>query len=164
MNVIPVSGTVRVKERGSNRYVTLRAGDQIPVGSSVDTREGRVTIVAAGRGGTSDFFDGLFKISQTRGSRPLTTLTLTEQLACPRRASAAAKKKTRKLWGDGSGRFRTAGRYAAATVRGTRWLVQDRCTSTSVRVTRGSVTVRDQVKRKNVIVRAPRSYTARRKR
>ena len=38
----PVSGTVRIKEPGSNRYVTLQAGDQIPVGSRVDTRDGRV--------------------------------------------------------------------------------------------------------------------------
>ena len=40
------------------------------------------------------------------------------------RAGGAAKKpKSRKLWGDGKGKFRTKGRYAAATVRGTRWLV-----------------------------------------
>ena len=166
VNATPVSGTVRVKEPGSNRYVTLRAGDQIPVGSRVDTRDGRVTLETAG-GGKADFFDGLFRITQARGKRPLTTLTLTEQLDCPRarRASAAAKKpKSRKLWGSGSGRFRTTGNYSAATVRGTRWLVTDRCTSTTTRVTQGSVTVRDLVKRRNVIVRASRSYTARKRR
>ena len=166
VNVTPVSGTVRVKERGSNRYVTLRAGDQIPVGSSVDTRDGRVTLETAG-GGKADFFDGLFRISQGRGARPLTTLTLTEPLDCRRaaRASGAAKKpKSRKLWGSGTGRFRTQGSYSAATIRGTRWLVTDRCTSTTTRVTQGVVTVRDLEKRKNVIVRAPRSYTARQRR
>ncbi len=166
VNATPVSGTVRVKEPGSNRYVTLRAGDQIPVGSRVDTRDGRVTLETAG-GGKADFFDGLFRISQARGKRPLTTLTLTEALDCrsARRASASAKKpKSRKLWGSGSGRFRTTGNYSAATVRGTRWLVTDRCTSTTTRVTQGSVTVRDLVKRRNVIVRASRSYTARKRR
>ena len=121
-------------------------------------------IVAAGQGGTAKFFDGVFRISQTGGSRPLTTLTLTEPLSCPRRASAAAKAKTRRLWGDGKGRFRTSGKYSAATVRGTKWLVTDRCDSTTTRVTQGSVSVRDKVKRWTVVVRKGRSYTARRAR
>ena len=47
VNVLPVSGTVRIKRRGSNRYVDLKAGEQIPNGSSIDARKGRVTIVAA---------------------------------------------------------------------------------------------------------------------
>ena len=53
-----------------------------------------------------------------------------------RRASAATKPKSRKLWGDGKGKFRTRGQYAAATVRGTKWLVQDSCSGTLTRVTR----------------------------
>ena len=28
-----------------------------------------------------------------------------------------------KLWGSGKGKFRTTGKYSAATVRGTIWLV-----------------------------------------
>jgi hypothetical protein len=165
VNATPVSGTVRIKERGSNRYVTLQAGDQIPVGSSVDTREGRVTLETAG-GGKADFFDGLFRIGQGRGARPLTTLTLTERIDCRRRATASQKRKPRKrkLWGSGTGRFRTTGNYSAATVRGTRWLVTDRCTSTTTKVTQGSVTVRDLVKRRNVVVRSGRSYIARARR
>jgi ferric-dicitrate binding protein FerR (iron transport regulator) len=47
----------------------------------------------------------------------------------------------RKLWGDGRGRFRTRGRYGAATVRGTKWVTQDRCNGTLVRVVRGRVRV-----------------------
>jgi hypothetical protein len=96
----------------------------------------------------------------------VTTLTLTVPLACPRgrRASAATRKRSRRLWGDGRGRFRTTGQFSSATVRGTRWLVQDRCTSTTTRVRVGSVTVRDRVRGRTVIVRAPRSYTARRAR
>ena len=40
------------------------------------------------------------------------------------RASIAAKgKKKRKLWGDGSGKFKTQGKHSAATVVGTKWLV-----------------------------------------
>ena len=55
------------------------------------------------------------------------------------------------------------GRYASATVRGTTWLVQDTCTSTLTRVKKGTVAVNDFVKHKTVLLRAPRSYTARRK-
>ena len=90
-----------------------------------------------------------------------------EKLSCGRggKASAAAKKKKkRQLWGDGSGKFRTDGSYSSATVRGTNWMVQDSCTSTLTKVKRGSVTVRDFVKKKNVIVKAGKQYVAKKKR
>jgi ferric-dicitrate binding protein FerR (iron transport regulator) len=81
------------------------------------------------------------------------------------KASAAARrKKVRSLWGDGKGRFRTKGRRAAATVRGTKWFTQDRCDSTKITVKRGVVQVRDFVKRKNVTVKKGHSYVARKKR
>ena len=57
--------------------------------------------------------------------------------AIPRSRAAGA------LWGNGRGRFRTRGRYGAATVRGTKWLTQDRCDGTLVRVKRGKVDVED---------------------
>jgi FG-GAP-like repeat/FG-GAP repeat len=170
VNVIPVSGTVRVRRPGSKTYVVLTAGAQIPVGSSIDTRAGRVTITAAqgkGKTASADFYDGLFTLTQTKGSKPLATLTLTEKLGCPRasHASSAAKKpKSRKLWGSGSGSFRTRGQYSAATVRGTQWLTQDTCGATLTRVVKGVVSVRDEVKHRTVIVRAGKRYTARRRR
>ena len=80
-----------------------------------------------------------------------------------RRRGAAAKKKTRKLWGEGKGNFRTDGKFSSATVRGTRWLVTDRCDGTLTRVTEGSVTRARLQKRKNVIVRAGKQYLARAK-
>jgi hypothetical protein len=169
VNVKPVSGTVRIRRPGRRRFVTLTAEAQTPVGSSVDTRKGRISITAAqgaGKTASADFFDGLFKLTQTKGRKPLATLTLTEKLSCPKagRAIAAAKKKKRRLWGDGKGRFRTKGKHSAATVVGTRWLVEDRCKSTLTRVTRGRVKVRDFVKKKTVTVRAGKRYTARAKR
>ena len=169
VNVALVSGKVRIKRRGSKRFVTLAAEAQIPVGSSIDTRRGRIAITAAqgaGRTASADFFDGLFKLTQAKGSK-LTTLALTERLSCPRKGSAstaAKKKKKRRLWGDGSGKFRTKGKHSAATVVGTRWLVEDRCKSTLTRVVRGRVSVRDFAKKKTVIVRAGKRYTARAKR
>ena len=58
-------------------------------------------------------------------------------------ASAKRRKRVRRLWGDGKGSFRTSGRYSAATVRGTRWLTEDRCDGTITRVVRGEVRVDD---------------------
>jgi len=67
----------------------------------------------------------------------------------------------RALWGDGKGSFRTRGRFAAATIRGTRWLTADRCDGTLVRVVKGSVTVRDLLKRKSLVVKRAKRYVAR---
>ena len=36
----------------------------------------------------------------------------------------ALRRRSGSLWGDGRGRFRTRGRYGAATVRGTKWLTR----------------------------------------
>ena len=69
----------------------------------------------------------------------------------------------RRLFGDGKGSFRTRGRNAAATVRGTRWSVQDRCDGTLVTVQRGRVEVRDLVRRRTVFVRTGHTYLARRR-
>jgi hypothetical protein len=62
-------------------------------------------------------------------------------------------RRQRHLWGDGKGRFPHRGRFSSATVRGTRWVVIDRCDGTLTRVVRGSVTVRDRVRNKTVILR-----------
>jgi hypothetical protein len=166
VNALPESGTIKIKLPGSDKFVELEEGQQIPLGTIVDARNGVVTIVAAaGNGQTAKFYAGIFKLSQTKGEKPITVLTLVEKLTgCKsgKQASAAAKKKKkRRLWGNGKGRFRTRGRHSAATVVGTTWLVQDRCTSTLTRVVRGKVRVRDFVKKKNVIVTAGKKYVAR---
>ena len=166
VNAYVVRGKVRIKLRGKKKFVELEAGQQIPVGTTVDTTKGRVTIVAAGEQ-TADFYDGVFKIAQNSAAKPLTTLKLVEKLRCPSggRASVAAKgKKKRRLWGDGSGKFKTEGKHSAATVVGTKWLVEDRCKSTTTRVTSGVVSVRDFAKRKTVTVRAGKKYVAKAKR
>jgi CSLREA domain-containing protein len=166
VNALPKSGKVKIKLPGSDKFVELEEGQQIPLGTIVDTRKGRVTIVAAsGDGQTADFYAGIFKLSQTKGSKPITVLTLVEKLTgckSKKKANAAAKKKRkRRLWGDGRGRFRTKGKNSAATVLGTKWLVEDRCASTLTRVVRGKVRVRDFVKKKTVTVKAGKKYVAR---
>ncbi|MBE2318970.1 hypothetical protein DVA67_023555 [Solirubrobacter sp. CPCC 204708] len=172
VNVSVRRGRIFIKIPPSKTFVELKGAMQIPVGATIDATRGRVNLVSTT--GTGDqtqlawFYDGVFKVGQTRGAKPITDLALAEALAkCPKRsggrASAAQKKKkTRKLWGEGKGAFRTSGKYSSATVRGTKWLVTDRCDGTLTRVTQGSVLVRDFKRKRNVVVRAGKQYLARR--
>jgi hypothetical protein len=161
-----VSGTVRIKGK-NGKFRKLRDDEAIPLGSTVDATKGRVHLTSAAGGGKTqagDFYQGAFVITQTRGAKPITQLALFGKLSCPKkkkRATASAKKKVRRLWGDGKGRFRTKGRHGAATVRGTKWLTEDRCDGTLVRVKRGKVAVRDFGRRKTVLVKKGHAYLAR---
>jgi len=167
VNVNRSSGIVKVKLPGSDEFFNLRDAQQVPIGSTFDTVKGRVNLVAAanntGKTQKAWFYEGQFKLAQTKGSKPVTTLKLTGALSCGRSsgATAAAKKKKRRLWGDGKGRFRTQGGSSSATVRGTRWLIEDRCNGTLTKVKRGTVAVRDFKRKKTVIVRAGKQYFAR---
>ncbi len=164
-----VSGRVGIRRPGSKQEVDLKGSDVIPLGSTIDAEKGALELTSVPKRGaapqTAKFYEGVFKVTQSGGT---TVLALAQPLAsCRGRvASAAAKKKPSKrhLWGDGKGAFRTSGKYSSATVRGTKWLVQDSCAGTLTRVVRGSVTVRDKVRRKTVTVAAGKSYLARARR
>ena len=69
-------------------------------------------------------------------------------------------RRVRRLWGSGKGKFRTRGRYSSATVRGTVWRTEDRCDGTLTQVQEGSVTVRDIGRKKDIVIRAGKSYLA----
>ena len=168
VNLKLLSGIVLYKPPGSRKFLKLTDDVQVPVGTTLDTLKGRVSITASSdrKGGTNKswFYSGVFKIKQALAAKPVTELQLTgAKLSCKKASAAAKKPKTRKLWGDGSGSFRTRGQFSSATVRGTKWVVIDRCDGTLTRVARGVVTVRDFVKRKTVIVRAGKQYLARKK-
>ena len=161
-------------------FTPIRGAQVMPVGSIVHAVRGRLaltSVATATRGGrtvrtqTADFYAGIFQIQQARGRRPATTLNLrSTNLAsvCGSSASGstatAAQRRPRvvsRLWGNGTGRFRTKGRHSAATVRGTKWLTQERCDGTLTQVQRGIVRVRDLPARRTVTVRAGGSYLAR---
>ena len=170
INGAPKRGTVRVKFPGDSSFHQLTDGDQLPNNTIVDTRNGRITLYVAGKNGkvtNADFYEGLFKLKQSKKGKKTTTLTLIEKLSCKgvgKAANAARKRKRRRhLWGDGHGSFTTKGRNSAATVLGTKWLVQDTCTTTLTKVKRGKVRVRDFIKHKTVIVRKGHRYIARSK-
>jgi hypothetical protein len=167
--VRPVAGTVKIRLPGTRRYVVLDGAQSIPLGASIDVRHGRIRLTSArsrsGKTQAATFYSGVFKVTQ-RGS--YTELTLGgPPVVCSSRASASSKHtkrrkhKTRRLWGRGSGRFRTRGQYSAATVRGTTWLVQDSCRGTLTRVVRGVVAVRDRVRHRTILLRAHKRYLAR---
>ena len=84
-------------------------------------------------------------------------------------ARAAARRRLsrrtiRRLRSNAKGRFRTRGRYSSATVRGTSWTTTDRCDGTLTKVTRGTVTVRDLRRHKNITLRKGKSYLAKARR
>ena len=168
VNAAVRAGTVRFRLPGQTGFVELTAPQQVPIGTTFDTTAGRVTLTSAAdaKGATQHawFYEGTFTIGQTTGAEPLTTLTLAGALpVCAKgaRRGRGHARRQRHLWGDGKGRFRTGGRFSSATVRGTRWVVSDRCDGTLTRVVRGSVTVRDRVHDKTVVVRAGEQYLAR---
>jgi hypothetical protein len=170
VGVQKVGGKVLVKQPGG-KFVPLSGATEIKVGSVVDTTHGTVKLTAGLGGGktnSANFNDGLFKIQQGRARNAYMTLVLQGGNFGVCRGlglrafgvDATRKRQVRRLWGNGKGRFRTKGRYSAATVRGTHWLVQDRCDGTLTRVLRGVVTVQDFRKHKTISVRAGRTYLA----
>ena len=119
------------------------------------------------------FRQGTFVVAQKRARRrAVTELRLSggDFSACTAAAAgrvsaeaAAKRRKTavRRLWGSARGRFRTRGRYSAAAVRGTSWLVVDRCDGTLTVVRRGVVRVTDFRRKRTITLRAGQRYLAR---
>ena len=182
MNIEPVSGVVRITDLSGRRgkgvgaagatTTQLTEAKQVSISTTrVDVRSGRVQMstVADRRNGDiqkGEFYGGVYQtVQDSRSARPYTEMRLTEGLICqPNRRGklVPARARSRRLWGNARGRFRTRGRHSTATVRGTIWLQKDTCTKTTTVVRQGVVIVRDLGKRKNVRVRAPRRYVARR--
>jgi hypothetical protein len=163
------TGTVRVRPPHGD-FVELTAGAAIPVGSVLDTSAGAVVLNAALPGGTTNagsFSGGSFEVRQNAASGVTDVYLRGGSFArCQNRSlasiSSTRAKPVRSLWGsDDGGRFRTHGRNSVATVRGTRWLTEDRCEGTLTRVVRGAVDVRDKRTHRRVTVRAGHSYLAR---
>ncbi len=162
----PLRGIVRFRLPGTKKFVRMRELTAIPNGTEIDVRKGRILLTvlhdATGRLDGARFFAGRFIFRQGGGDTPITRLKLSggsfENCTAGAQASTLAvissvidgtgtrsSRRVRRLWGSGRGRFRTRGRYGAATVRGTKWLTLDRCDGTKVRVVRGKVSVQDLV-------------------
>jgi hypothetical protein len=181
VNVKPVSGTVLIKlprgakvkgkwaQSAQQGFVRLTEAQQIPVGAQMDASRGRVQMTSS-KGAASpevqsaQFYSGRFQVLQPRKENGITEMRMTGALSCSKGKLAPAAARSRRLWGNGKGRFRTRGRNSSATVRGTTWLQKDTCTTTTTTVKKGVVIVKDFAKRKNVRVKAGKRYVARAKR
>lgn len=104
---------------------------------------------------------GVFRAIGASRSSPIIHSAVREGSAT---VASHRRRGRRGLWSNGRGRFRTRGRHGAASVRGTRWLTEDRCEGTFFRVTRGVVTVEDFARDRTVTLGPGDSYLARRRR
>jgi streptogramin lyase len=167
---------VRFKAPGGS-WQDLDAGAELPVGVAFDARRGSVNLSSAGCRGRvqrGTFGGGVFSVRQPRSGCGRVDVYLRggsfKRCARParragaRRAAASGTRRVRRLWGrDSGGKYRSHGRHSHATVRGTRWLTEDRCDGTLTRVTNGAVVVRDFRRHRSVVVRAGHSYLAKAK-
>jgi hypothetical protein len=152
-----VSGTVYVKLPGASSFTLVTSAINIPFGTIIDARHGKVTLTfQLPHGGyeTGTFYGGEFKITQSSKGTLILTLVGGSFAGCPAPPhptnttadfAAAHKKKPktviRQLWGNAHGSYQTNGRYGSASVGGTIWLTQDRCDGTFVKVTKDNVFV-----------------------
>ena len=173
LNLEAQKGSVQLQCPGEDSYSQLVGFKQVPVGCLINARNGVVDITASkGASGdlqNADFWGGVFVAGQPKGDDQEVQLKLAGKRMCERRGSEKAPtarasrsgRSGRKLWGSGKGNYTTSGSYGSATVRGTTWLVVDRCdASTLVRVGEGTVAVRDFVKDKSLILTTGEQYIA----
>jgi predicted outer membrane repeat protein len=174
VNAKPISGQVFILV--GTKLVPLTEATQIPSGAILDTRAGSLQLTAAGTKGhkreTGTFGGAIFKLTQVRSG--LTNLSLAEgafqgaptyatckaHKAGEASAAASSAKTLQLLHASAKGKFRTTGRYSAATVRGTKWTIADRCDGTLTRDIVHSVAVTDFVRHKTIVLHAGQSYLA----
>jgi uncharacterized repeat protein (TIGR01451 family) len=137
------------------------SGSWAKVRFTVARRTNHVIAPSLGIARSADAASSQFRVQQA-ASGGLTTLTLVggDFSACSRSLAATSKKPVRQLWGSAKGVFRTSGRFASASVRGTFWLTLDRCDGTLTQVVEGTVDVFDSTRNKTVTLRAGQSYLA----
>src|SRR5437764_6035254 len=135
---------------------------QIRIGAVVNARQGGALLSLAkdsqGHVQTGIFSGGIFRVVQARSA------ALTEvRLGGGRFETCTGRGNPphRRLAANVHGSFRVRGRYSTATAGGTIWLTTDTCAGTLTVVTRGTVVVRDAVRRKTVRVKAGHRYLAR---
>jgi hypothetical protein len=172
-NLEPVEGTTSTKCVGEDDFRKLVAPRQVTIDCQIDTDDGTVALTASkGAGGTQTalFWGGLFDVNQKAGDNETAVMGLTGGLRCEKRVTGRHSRTQlrarkggggRKLWGSGGGNYKTVGSHGAATVRGTIWLVADRCDgSTLFKVKKGVVAVRDFLTQTTVTLEAGQSYVA----
>ncbi len=170
-NLLPVSGRVRIKTPGAPNFVVVGTTIQVPFGTVVDATAGRVSITTASAAGgtqTQSFYNGEFKLTQAHDGTVLATLLGGDFASCPKSshrahkstAYTAARKPVRKLWAEGHGKYSTKGNYATGAALGTRWVIEDLCGGTLIKVLLHRVFVTNLVTHRHLTVYAGHSYFA----
>jgi len=171
-NIVPLRGRVYVKLPGSSHFVLLTGLRQVPFGTIIDAVHGRVSLTTARRDGvlqTIVYYSGRFQISQTPAGQVIAKLAGGNFKICPRArerrhsariASRRASRRhvVRKLWAEGHGSYSTRGNYATGAVLGTRWLTEDLCEGTLIRVATDKVRVTNLLTHRHRTVRAGHQY------
>jgi hypothetical protein len=171
----------------NGKFVPITELSKIPNGAVINALKGTLTLTTAATGGTQHatlaakkkpqtqsgkFGGAVFKVTQARSGQA--TLALVEGArfkGAPTYASCSTKKgkaftagvstKTLQLLhASAHGKFRSKGRYSAATIRGTIWTIADRCDGTLVHAIKDTVTVDDFVLHKTIALRPGHSYLA----
>jgi hypothetical protein len=173
VNLRRISGQISIELPATDRAVALPGARQVPVGTVVDASAGVVRLTAElamlGKFNAGDFQAGVFKILQDGAEHGLTELqirdTVSAATACGHTGGPVSSRRlsTRLLGlllGNAHGSFRTLGEFSAATVRGTKWGVRNRCDGTLTIVRRGVVIVTDFALHKSFAVAAGHSFLA----
>jgi hypothetical protein len=160
------TGQVTVKLPGADKAQTVDGSQVLPIGSVVDTRNGKIALTTAldsqGHTQTATFWGGVFRVGQRGGYTEITLAGARPSCPAAGLAHISRRHKKRSLWAqDNHGHYRTRGQNSVATVRGTKWLTEDRCSGTLTRVAHGAVVVKDRHTHRAVVVKAGHSYLAR---
>ncbi|MFA4928428.1 MAG: hypothetical protein WC558_07920 [Patulibacter sp.] len=189
----PLRGRIRVRVPGARRFAPTGSALALPMGTEIDATDGAVEVrfrtTRGGREAIAVVSEGRFVLRQSGAldggqypgvlvlSGPLRhcpssngstgrTTTAQGRQAGPRAAKRPAKRKRgRRISVDARGKIKTRGQYGAATVRGTRWTMIDRCPrdprpGTLTIVREGRVAVDAFVLKRRTLVRAGRQYLA----
>jgi DNA-binding beta-propeller fold protein YncE len=163
-------------------FEPLTEARQIPTGSEIDALHGSLKMVSntgkVGKTQTATLTGSVFKVTQVRKgiTKGMTDFNLIESAfqgapsyglckakgkkATDATVASLSTKTLQLLKVSGHGKFRTTGRYSAATVRGTIYTVADKCNGTLTHVIRDTVLVDDFARHKTILLHAGQSYLA----
>jgi virginiamycin B lyase len=181
VGVSGVGGNVSVKLPGAKAFTPLTGERQVPLTTIVDARRGgaRVCLATAKGQMCGEFSGGMFRVFQpaphlrrapghVKAHKAVAEVRLVggsfRRCARASKGGVARVRSIRRLSGENfDGTFRVRGSFALLTAGpgAGPWQLKDGCRSTEARAAGQSGVVTDLVRRRNVLLKAGRSYVAR---
>jgi hypothetical protein len=173
LSALVTGGTFKFRLPDARRYYAFEDPLKLPMGSTIDAREGAVRVATAksstGARQEVRVSGGPFTVRQQAGKRPTTDLRLVGSAqGCTRSSSgprAPTDARTPKLDTQTAkrkpGKYRVRGKHSIGAPTGTSWVTEERCDGTFTRVRSGTVTVRDLERKRTVVLHAGDTYLAR---